>query len=323
MVFRTEISPLPHTGLINHRSPVMLLGSCFSDNIGRRLKRELFPALVNPFGTLYNPCSIESTIRRIIDGTPFEESELFYHSGTYRHFLCHSALSSVSPETMLSGLNHRLHIAGDILHECNVLAITLGTAYVYTYNPTGQIVANCHKLPASMFTRSRLSVDEVASSLNDTVDMVRIINPSVKIIFTVSPIRHLADGAHDNQLSKATLLMAVDSVIESGQDMNIYLPAYELLIDDLRDYRFYASDMCHPTETAADYVYEYFARSFFNENTRALARRCSGLTGRISHRHMTDNPDIIASFNEATETIRRKLLSEHPYLELSFRLSHI
>ncbi len=323
MRFRTEIPPLDYPGLINHSTPVVMLGSCFSDNIGLRLRERLIPALVNPMGTLYNPRSIETVIRRIIDGTPFTIDDLIQHGRTYHSFLCHSSLSSVDPELMLRRLNQRLETSADIIRRCGTVAVTVGTAYVFTHNRTGLTVANCHKLPAAEFTRSRLSVEEATESLSTITDMITSVNPDVKIIFTVSPIRHMADGAHGNQLSKSTLLLAVDNTVASHPDNTIYMPAYELVLDDLRDYRFYAADMCHPSDTAADYVYEYFERSFFDEPTRILAARCLKMTRRMTHRHMSDDTEAIEAFAKATEAMRSELLMQHPYLNLSINLAKI
>lgn len=309
MEFRTTIKPLAKQGTIDHRKPMMLLGSCFSDSIGVRLSESLFDVDVNPFGTLYNPASIASSLRRIITGIPFTESELFNHENRYHCFSHHSRFSSANPDTALTGINTRLQSAHEHLRHAQILLITFGTAWVYRLRANGQVVSNCHKLPAAMFTRSRLSVDDIVAEWTDLLHDLKTFNPALTTIFTVSPIRHLADGAHDNQLSKSTLLLAIDRL---GVD---YFPSYEIMLDDLRDYRFYAADMTHPSDVAVDYIYSLFSQSYMTDATRELARSCSRVARRLSHRPMTDDTSAIESFHSSTKQILDSLLLSHPYLE--------
>lgn len=337
MDFRTVIKPAPATVRIDHSSGVVMLGSCFSDNIGRRLLDGLFDVDVNPMGTLYNPASIASALDDIMARREFAAADLFEHDGRWHSFAHHSRFSGTDPEKVLRGINSRLRTAHDNLRRAGVLIVTFGTAWIFTLRATRRVVSNCHKLPSAMFIRSRMSVDDIVKLWQPLLQRLREFNPSLQVIFTVSPIRHLADGAHGNQLSKATLLLAVDSLIETASsvmpsevvcpDGSIllidpvppmaveYFPAYEALMDDLRDYRFYAADMTHSSETAVDYVYSLFAESHMSEATRDLATACRKVTRRLAHRPMTDDPAAISRFEQSTRQLVESLSLSHPYLK--------
>lgn len=337
MDFRTAIKPTPATIRLDHSSGIVMLGSCFSDNIGRRLLDGLFDVDVNPMGTLYNPASIASALDDIMVRREFAAADLFEHDGRWHSFAHHSRFSGTDPEKVLRGINSRLRTAHDNLRRAGVLIVTLGTAWIFTLRATGSVVSNCHKLPSAMFVRSRMSVDDIVKLWQPLLARLREFNPSLQIIFTVSPIRHLADGAHGNQLSKATLLLAVDSLIEAassvmpsevvcpdGSIIHVdpvppmaveYFPAYEALMDDLRDYRFYAADMTHPSETAVDYVYSLFAGSHMSDATRELATACRKVTRRLAHRPMTDDPAAIERFGQSTRQLIESLSLSHPYLK--------
>lgn len=337
MDFRTAIKPAPATIRVDHSSGIVMLGSCFSDNIGRRLLDGLFDVDVNPMGTLYNPASIASALDDIMARREFAAADLFEHEGRWHSFAHHSRFSGTDPEKVLRGINSRLRTAHDNLRRAGVLIVTLGTAWIFTLRATGRVVSNCHKLPSAMFIRSRMSVDDIVKLWQPLLSRLRVFNPSLQVIFTVSPIRHLADGAHGNQLSKATLLLAVNSLIETASsvmpsevvcpDGSIllidpvppmaveYFPAYEALMDDLRDYRFYAADMTHPSETAVDYVYSLFAESHMSEATRELATACRKVTRRLAHRPMTDDPAAIERFGQSTRQLVEALSLSHPYLK--------
>ncbi|MDE7411039.1 MAG: GSCFA domain-containing protein [Paramuribaculum sp.] len=322
MDFRTIIKPLDFAGTLNHTTPMMLLGSCFSDNIGQRLKQRLFPVMVNPFGTLYNPASILAVLRRITSDDEFSAEELFLHQGLYRNFLCHSSLSGTEAEITLATMNQRLHDASRFLQSASAIFLTFGTAWVFRHNKSGIIVANCHKLPAYEFTRSILSIAQATENITQIVTEIRRINNNAKIFFSVSPIRHLADGAHGNQISKSTLLMAVDSVISSTSDIT-YIPAYEILNDDLRDYRFYEADMCHPSGVASDYVFDYISNSFFDSETKNLAQKCAKFTAMHSHRILSDDRISKDAHNSLLELKRHELLTAYPQLSMSLKLFNL
>lgn len=313
MEFRTTIKPLESRGMISHDGAMMLLGSCFSDNIGRRLQDALFDVEVNPFGTLYNPASIALALRDLINCREFGLNDLFEYQGRYHSFSHHSSFSGVNAGDVISRINDKVVEASVRLKRSQVLIVTFGTAYVYEYKKTQSVVSNCHKLPAADFNRRLMSIDEIVGLWKNIILELQDINPNLKIVFTVSPIRHLADGAHANQVSKSILLLAVEQLSNIYDDV-IYFPAYEIIMDDLRDYRFYASDMTHPSDVAVDYIYKIFSQSFFSEETNNLVHECEKLTRRLKHRHMTDDVLAIEKFNLSTQHIIDRMLSAYPYL---------
>ncbi len=315
MEFRTPIQPLNHRGLITHNRPVIMLGSCFSDNIGNRLRNALFDIDINPFGTLYNPASIASALNDIINHRQYTLDDLFEHDGSFHSFSHHSRFSGIDSKAVLSDINSHISSARTALQNASVLCITFGTAYVFRLSDSNKVVSNCHKLPQSMFHRQAMPVDEIVNLWQPLIDCLHRFNPNLKIIFTVSPIRHLADGAHGNQLSKSTLLLAIDRLTTANPDMAIYFHTYEIMMDDLRDYRFYADDMTHPSAVAVDYIYKNFAQSFFNTETDTLARDCEKISRRLYHRPMTDDQEAINRFNSSTKQILESLLIAHPYLQ--------
>ena len=314
--FRTIVKPLSFRGNISHRQGVMMLGSCFSDNIGLRLRQACFDVDINPFGTLYNPASIACGIGAILKCRQYSIDDLFQEKGDNRwhSFSHHSEYSSVDSQLMLEKINQRVCEANKMLQRASTLIVTFGTAWVYKYAPTGKVVANCHKLPASMFERSMMSIDEIVAMWKDVIADVKAINQSIQVIFTVSPIRHLRDGAHENQLSKSTLLLAINQLVRECEDV-IYFPAYEIMNDDLRDYRFYASDMTHPSEVAVDYIYDIFSQSFFDDDTISLAEKCVKLSKRLMHIPMGDDQDAVARFVQSTNQFKTQLLQQYPFLE--------
>lgn len=273
MHLTTPVIPsIPHFRLLPE-TPVLLLGSCFSDEMAVRMQQSGLPVAANPFGTLYNPASIATLLSRALDDVPISEEQMVFHDGLWHSWLHHTSFSSPDRDTCLSLCNEAIHRTFDLIHGAQppVLILTFGTAYVFsltTESPqtlalpgTPSIVANCHKLPASYFTRRCLSVAEICKIWQPL--LMRLMEKGIRIIFTVSPIRHLADGAHDNQLSKSTLMLAIDQLIGMEPERFCYFPSYEILMDELRDYRFYDRDLCHPSDLAVDILWERFSQTFF------------------------------------------------------------
>lgn len=314
--FRTIVEPLKVQGLITHQCGVVMMGSCFSDNIGNRLRQACFDVEVNPFGTLYNPASLACGINAIFSKRKYTNDDLFKVAGDNRwhSFNHHSMFSSVDAEAMLTRINGRISEAYKALSEASVLIVTFGTAWIYELNNTHEVVANCHKLPADRFNRRIMSVDEIVNRWQQVINDIIAFNSKLKVIFTVSPIRHLRDGAHENQLSKATLHIAINRLMQQFEGL-IYFPAYEIMNDDLRDYRFYASDMTHPSEVAIDYIYDMFSKSFFDANTTALAQQCERLMRRMAHRPMSDDNEAVARFENSTLEMKTQMLQQYPFLQ--------
>ena len=249
MKLQTPVTLDPAPVSISYNDRILVVGSCFADEIGGRLADAGFKAMPNPFGTLYNPISIGNALARLSSGVPFTEEdvvEMGAGAGKVCSFWHHTSFARETAEAFLENANAKLEEASAFWKECNKVIITLGTAWAFRYNETGETVANCLKRPAMEFTRYRLTVAQTAAILNGLVQR----NPGKEFIFTVSPIRHLADGAHGNQLSKSTLLLATEGLP--------YFPAYEIMMDELRDYRWWAEDMVHPTKQAAAYLCDRF-----------------------------------------------------------------
>lgn len=262
----------------NPGHPVVMLGSCFIDNMASRLERCLFDVEANPFGTLYNPLSIAEAAERLQSGVPFTADDLFRGpDGRYHSFMHHSAFSSSTPDGALTAMNEALARSHQAIKTAQSVIVTLGTAWVFSRNDTGRVVANCHKLPAREFTRRRLSIAETV----EAIDRIRKAVAPAPLLLTVSPVRHAADGLHGNTLSKATLHLAVE---ESGAD---YFPAYEALIDDLRDYRFTATDMRHPSETACDYIFTLMCQALMSPQTANLLDKARRFTALADHRPLS------------------------------------
>lgn len=237
----------------------LLLGSCFSDNIGQKLRNNGFSAVLNPFGTLYNPLSIARCLKLWLTKEPVIEENIYVQNeGLWHSMLHHSRFSMADKEQFMENIRQSLTDAKRALDTADILIVTFGTAYVFYRQ--GEVVSNCHKLPASQFERRRLTVDEIVGEWQPLLRALR--DSGKRVIFTVSPIRHKADGMHGNQLSKATLLLAIDALQNAE-----YFPSYELLLDEMRDYRFYATDMLHPSEQAVDYIWEKFADTYFSPST--------------------------------------------------------
>lgn len=279
---RTEVRPAPHPGLLTHDRPIILLGSCFSDNIGSRLAQRGFRVCYNPLGPVYNAAAMAAQARLIASGEAVSPDALFEHQGLWRHWLAHTLLARPDREDAASAINRALDSVRTLLSDAvaPLICLTLGTAWAFTLNDGSSItVSNCHKVPATRFTRRLMSPAEVTDSLRDTI--ATLAREGSHTIVTVSPIRHLADGLDGNSLSKATLRLAADSVVSSDV---IYFPAFEALTDDLRDYRFYTPDMTHPTEQAADYVYGLFEEAYASEDTRSAAFKAFAEYRRLAHR---------------------------------------
>lgn len=315
MKFVTEVRDLPHReGLINHRQPIVMLGSCFTDNIGQQLRRRLFDVEINPFGTLYNPDSILEAVRRIVCRKYITEDDIFESDGVFHSWAHHSSFSARTAAELLEKANRRIDIAHEKLSNASALIVTLGTAYAYRLLTDDRTVANCHKQPAAMFSRYLCR----HSNIKLMRDTICHINRNIHVIATVSPIRHLAEGAHDNALSKAHLLTAIDADLHCNDTFGVrdatYFPAFEIMLDELRDYRFYASDLVHPSQQAIDYIYEKFEQSFCDFDTIRLSEQILRLATRVNHRPIVADDPRNADFANDTQRHIENLFAEYPFL---------
>ena len=317
MLFTTTVELPCGTMEISHKSRLMLIGSCFAGNIGAALLDKKFNVDVNPFGVQYNPLSIATVLSRIVDGTPFTDDspELFEHNGKWHSILHHSDFSRDSKAELIEGINQRLMKTHNTIGVCDTIIITLGTAYAYTRNSDNLVVGNCHKLPGNCFTRSLLGIEEIIERLQNVMQRIIAQNSNIKFIFTVSPIRHLRDGAHDNQKSKATLLLAIDRITEALPQNTAYFPSYEIMMDELRDYRFYADDMLHPSTKAIEYIWERFDKCYFNEATRLLNTRTAEIARGLAHRPFDPSATAYKQFITQLQQKIEAIEKEHPYID--------
>jgi hypothetical protein len=301
----------------------MIFGSCFSENIGNLMLDNKFDVELNPFGILYNPLSISTAIRRLLSKKTFSESELTRYDEMYHSFLHHGSFSAADRDECLRRINERYELAAKRIDQTDLFLITFGTAYVYRLKESGNIVGNCHKFPADFFTISRISIENVFDEWSKLIEEILKINQKSKFVFTVSPIRHWKDGAHENQLSKSILLLSIDRLMQKFPDSVRYFPAYELIMDDLRDYRFYASDMIHPSETAIEYIWERFRETFFSDETEKILSEWRPLLLALKHRPVNKDLNAYGSFLKKTLSKLLQFQEKYPFISLSNEIQQL
>lgn len=312
MEFLTGVDIREGEVMINHNTEMMMLGSCFSEEIGRKFLEHKFHVEINPFGILYNPFSVSEALKRLIAGNPFSESDLFLYNGMYHSPMHHGLFSAPRLEESLQLINNRFEKAVALLPQTDLLMVTFGTAWVYRRKDDGKVVANCHKLPANLFDRTRLSLEEITREWELLLQRLLHLNPRMKLLFTVSPVRHMKDGAHENQLSKATLLLAIERLQALFPGQLFYFPAYELLIDELRDYRFYGDDMLHPSSLAVNYIWERFSRCCFSHETDEVNREWSAIRQALYHRPLHPGSEAFNRFRQQTSEKLDAFARRHP-----------
>jgi hypothetical protein len=315
--FRTEVDLPDFKAKMGYRHPSMMIGSCFAENIGNYLQELCFPILVNPFGILYNPVSIANSLGLLIEGKRFTEQDLFFSDGLYHSFFHHGRFSGPDPVNVLKNINLQATEASDTLKNCHHLFITFGTSWVFQHKISGTIVSNCHKLPAATFERFRLSIAQITEIWIPLIGQLRKLNPKLELVFTVSPIRHFKDGAHDNQLSKSTLLMATEELISLfGNDLISYFPSYELVLDELRDYRFFATDMTHLSDVAVDFVREKFSGTILDQEAKNISAEFEKILLSLKHRpiNVNDNGYVLFIDKQIEKTLQ--LQNKYPFVDV-------
>lgn len=328
MEFTTKVQiPVQKDG-ITYKNRILLLGSCFADEIGRYLQDYRFRVMVNPFGTLYNPVSIANSLERLADGKEFTEQDIVINNRICTSFYHHSSIYGLSAGEFLTKANAALQESARFFREADTLILTLGTAYIYKHIARKIIVSNCHKVKASEFERKLLTPEECTGELKRIVKILQN-KPGItlrRVIFTISPIRHLKDGAHGNQISKSTLLLGTETLLNkvfaeaAGRDERVslhYFPSYEIMMDELRDYRFYGADMLHPSGTAVEYIFERFKAGFIEESCYPLMKEAIRLTKAMQHRPLFPESgeyeafrkkleQDLETFNKKTDTCQEK-----------------
>lgn len=322
MQFRTEIEIAKSDCDITYNDKVFFIGSCFSNNIGSKMLENKFQTYVNPFGTLFNPASIANSLEAIVTKKVYTSDDITETNGLWFSYDFHSSFSSPHQDDVLLSINNKITEAHDFLKKSSYLVITLGTAWVYALADTKALVANCHKQPAALFQRYRLSTQLVSATLSNCIQLLRRFNPELQIIFTVSPIRHWKDGAHENTLSKATLLLGIDDLISMFKGITHYFPAYELVMDDLRDYRFFEKDMLHPNNQAIEYIWEKFSASYFNAKTVSLKEQIGKIVSAKQHRPFNPDTEQHKSFLKSFFGKTKALAEQYPLLDFDEELHY-
>jgi len=312
--FRTILQPESSSFEINHQSGVLCIGSCFAEHIFERLDEVKFETLLNPFGIIFNPISMAKSLEILLDENRiFTEQDLFQHRGGWHSFQHHSSFSNPSEEVVLEKINTALFAAREFLKKAEYLILTFGTSNVFVSEKTGQVVANCHKVPQKYFIHKKLSADEIILTLDDIFRKYEVAFPNLKIITTVSPVRHIREGLVENQVSKAKLLVALDNLSSLHPQLK-YFPSYEIMMDDLRDYRFYKKDLIHPNEMAVDYIFDFFSKTFFTEKTKELNAKLEKINIAKAHRPFHPDSEEHLKFKKNQLVKIEKLESDFPFL---------
>jgi len=312
-MFQTKIDIPISEVRISYEDSILALGSCFAENIGNKLNAVYFEADINPFGVLYNPVSIKNSLELLLQNKPFIPDNIFEYKSLWQSFAHSSQFAGISEVECLSKINSRLITSGEFLQKTNVLLITFGTAWVFEEKKSGRVVSNCHKLPSADFERRRLTVNEIVTDYNELIVTLQALCPALNIIFSVSPIRHWKDGAHENNISKSVLLLAIDELQKQHEQVH-YFPAYEILLDELRDYRFYAPDMLHPSDVAVDYIWSRFSETYFSDRTLLLKKKLEQLVADRAHRPFQPDSVEFKKFAEHTEKRKVEILHDYPFL---------
>ncbi|WP_106831385.1 GSCFA domain-containing protein [Parabacteroides pacaensis] len=300
---------------LSYSDKLLLLGSCFAENIGQKLLNYKFNVDSNPFGILYNPYSIASAIRILKSNKEYMAKDLFQYEGVFHSFDHHSRFSSTREADCLQLINSRLTSSRAKLPTTSTAIITLGTSFIYHLKETGKPVTNCHKLPEKYFIRRRYELAEIAKICDNIMQELLVLHPQIHVIFTVSPIRHWKDGAHANQLSKATLLLAIDKIQQNYPNHVTYFPAYEIMMDELRDYRFYADDMLHPSPLAIEYIWQHFCESYMNKETLQIMKEWEKIQKAINHRPFNPQSEIYHKFILQTLLKIERITRKFPFFD--------
>lgn len=308
--FRTVFKPIPFNFNISYQSEILFTGSCFTENIGKKLNELKFNIYINPFGIIYNPISIVNSLNFILENKQFQKQDLFFYNEYWHSFFHHGKFSDKNKDKALQVINKQVNKTHNFIKNTDFLFITFGTARVYVLKKNGQIVANCHKLPASKFDKKCLTENEIVTVFNEFIGKLRIINKGIKIFFSVSPVRHLKDGFSENFLSKSILRTSIEKIKKKYSDV-YYFPSYEILTDDLRDYRFYDKDLVHPNEIAEDYIFDFFSETFFSEKTIQISKEIKKILKAKNHRFFDIN-------SQKTKEFISKQLREIEIIEKSY-----
>ena len=315
MQFRTQIHISKANNQIDYNSNIISFGSCFAVNIAEKLSFFKFQNTCNSFGILFHPLAIEKLIDFAVSQKQFSEKDIFFHNERWHCFNAHSDLSNSNKEELIANLNAILLSTYQLLTDASHVIITYGTSWVYRNIETNEIVANCHKVPQKQFEKELLSIEEIQRSIENSIRLIHSINPKAKFIFTVSPVRHLKDGFVENQLSKAHLISGIHSAHNSQLTTHNYFPSYEIMIDELRDYRFYTEDMLHPNQVAIDYIWQLFSESNISEESYSVMKEVETIQKGLQHRAFNQN-------SKSHQQFLSKLLDKMAKIQNQFPIIH-
>ena len=312
MEFQTKIKLKPQGhNQIDYDSKLVLLGSCFAENIGSKFKYYKFQSLLNPFGVLFHTKAIETVLKKAINKEQYTDSDVFFYNEQWHCFDVHSRLSNTSRTQLLLNLNTNLELISKQINNATHIVITLGTAWVYNVISTNSTVANCHKLPQNEFNKVLLSIEEIKQSLQSIINNIKSVNSKASIVFTVSPVRHLKDGFIENTLSKAHLISAIHQVLN---EEIFYFPSFEIMIDELRDYRFYKSDMLHPNNTAIIYIWEKFITVWMTSEANNTMKEVENIQMGMLHKPFNSQSSAHQKFLDNLERSKLKLQNKHQHI---------
>lgn len=320
-IWRTTIEPQRSPFSIAYGDKVMFVGSCFAESISARLASLKFNVLTNPCGVIYNPYSVQTCLRMLMGEMEVDQNDLIFHNGLWHSFLHHSSFSKPTREELMAEIEQKTLEARKFFNDLDTLFVTLGTAMVYRRVETNRTVANCHKLPAAAFTRFKLTVCDIADEHNMLIESLLRKNPKLKIVFTVSPVRHWKDGAAENQNNKSILNVAVHQLCEIFEGSVEYFPSYEIMMDDLRDYRFYADDMLHPSPAAVDYIAEQVKETYLAPETQNLAKAAERIVKSLNHKPFNPDTHEHREFNKRLLCDIEKLAARCPSMDWSSEIA--
>ena len=320
--FRTTLPAFMPNLHLDHQQSVACFGSCFAEHMAKRLQDAKFACLLNPFGIQYNPVSIAQGIDKILEDYIFRDSDLVENGDRWFSLWHHSSYSDQQADALKNKLQKAASDAKQKIKQSNLFIFTFGSAYYYQHKETDIVAANCHKLPQEQFEKKRFSVEEIGSQFSNTLKKLSNINPTARFIFTVSPIRHAKDGLIENTRSKAVLHLSIEAILKEFSQA-IYFPSYEIMMDDLRDYRFYGPDMLHPTHTAIDYIWKHFTDHIFSKDTHDLVKHIQTIRTAVAHRPFHADSTGHQKFIGNTLQKISKLEESHPNLDFSNEITQL
>lgn len=317
MQFRTQIPISKSNFPIDYNSKILSIGSCFAENMAEKFDYFKFQNETNPFGIIFNSVSIEKLFQRVCDQDFYQEKDVFFHNERWHSFDVHSDLSNSDREELLETLNKAITETHKQLKEATHIIITFGTSWIYRHLEKDQIVANCHKVPQKQFSKELLSVETIQKSIQNTVELIQTLNPKINFIFTISPVRHIKDGFVENQLSKSHLFTALHSILKTHNSQlttHNYFPSYEIMMDELRDYRFYGEDMLHPNQIAIDYIWKLFSENYISESSFPVMKEVDDIQKSLRHRSFNPEAEQHKKFLEKLQQKIKELGEKIPHI---------